>query len=109
MRGMTVTLTVRTASTPDAFNNPTWTETTVDVPGVLVGQPSTDDIASGISLYGKRIEYMLGIPRGDTHAWEDTKVQFFGRTFRTFGAVEQGIEDNIPGPWTRKVRVCAYE
>lgn len=109
MRGMTVALTVRTAGTPDAFNNPTWEETTVNVANVLVGQPSTDEIEDSINLYGKRVEFILGIPRGDTHNWEDTTVLFFGHKFRTFGAVERGIEENIPGPWTRRVRVCRYE
>ena len=51
------------------------------------------------------LEYMLGIPKGDTHNWEDTIVEFWGGRYRTFGMTIQGIEANIPTPWHKKVRV----
>lgn len=105
MRGVSVVLHVRTQSGVDAFNDPVWTETTVTVPNVLVGQPTTDDVTSSISLYGKKLEYVLGLPKGDTHDWTDTVVEIFGRTFRTFGDVIEGVEANVPTPWHKKVRV----
>lgn len=104
MKGAAVTLHVKTQTGVNSLNNPVFTDTTVVVNNVLIGQPSTDDVTSSIELYGKRIEFMLGIPKGDTHAWEDTVVEFFGKKFRTFGAVIEGIEENIPTPWHRKVR-----
>lgn len=126
MVGMTVTLWERhqkleyaEESTPgedpvgvpvfDAFGDPVWEYAPVTVANVLVGQPTTEEITSSIDLYGKKIEFMLGIPKGDVHDWEDAKVEFFGRSFRTFGAVIQGIEANIPTPWHKKVRVAKYE
>ena len=105
MKGATVILHVRTQTGVDAFNNPVYADDLVPVDNVLIGEPSTDDIASSISLYGKRIAYMLGLPKGDTHVWTDTEVQFFGHTFRTFGETIEGIEANIPTPWHKKVRV----
>ena len=72
---------------------------------MLVGEPTTDDITSSISLYGKRIQYMLGLPKGDAHVWTDTEVEIFGETYRTFGDMIQGIEANVPTPWHKKVRV----
>lgn len=114
MKGATVTLYVRTQktinSTPvfDAFNNPVYVETPVTVSNVLIGQPTTDEVTSSIDLYGKKIEYMLGIPKGDNHNWEDTVVEFFGNKYQTFGSTIQGIEENIPTPWHKKVRVCKY-
>ena len=114
MVGVSVTLHVRTQkvvdSSPvyDAFNNPVFEDSVVTVDNVLIGQPETDEITSSIDLYGKKIEYMLGIPKGDTHNWEDTCVEFFGRKYQTFGATIQGIEENIPTPWHKKVRVCRY-
>ena len=65
---------------------------------VLIGQPTAD---------GR--EYTLGIPKGDTHTWLDTKVQFFGRTWRTMGVPEEGIPANIPLGWGRNVRVKLCE
>jgi len=105
MTGATVTLTVKTANGKDSFGNAKFTTTTVDVANVLIGQPSTDDVTSSMELYGKKIEYMLGIPKGDTNNWEDTTVTFFGQTFRTFGHTIEGIEANVPTPWHKKVRV----
>ncbi len=118
MTGVTVTLYERsqamTRDTPpepifDAFNDPVWTYTAVSVANVLVGQPSTEEAQSSLDLYGKRTDYMLGIPKGDQHAWEDTTVEFFGRSWRTFGAIIQGIEANVPTPWHKKVRVSRIE
>ena len=105
MKGVDVVLYERTLSGYDAMNNPTWTERQVTVSNVLIGQPTTDDITSSIDLYGKRIEFMLGLPKGDSHNWNNSRVDFFGHSFRTFGDVIQGIEANIPTLWHKKVRV----
>ena len=115
MKGINVTLHVKTqkvvGSTPiyDGLNEPVMVDSTITVSNVLVGEPSTDDVTTSISLYGKQIEYMLGLPKGDTHNWKDTEVEFFGRKFRTFGDVIEGIEENIPTPWHKKVRVERFE
>ncbi len=109
MKGITVTLWERTQTGTDAFNDPVYALTSANVDNVLVGQPTTEEITSSTDLYGKKIEYMLGIPKGDTHDWTDTAVEFFGRTYRTFGDVIEGIEANVPTPWHKKVRVCRYE
>ena len=105
MTGVPVTLYKKTQTGVDAFNNPTYSVQSVTVNNVLVGQPTTDEITSSISLYGKKIEYMLGIPKGDTNDWQNATVVIFNRTFRTFGDVIEGIEANIPTPWHKKVRV----
>ena len=114
MRGITVTLYEQTQTGVDAFNAPVYTETAATVDNVLVGEPSTDDITSSTSLYGKRIEYMLGIPKGDTHDWTDKKVSWtdaYGTTItvKTFGVPITGIEANVPTRWHKKVRCEAYE
>ena len=109
MKGITVKLWERTQTGTDAFNDPVYALTSTNVDNVLVGQPTTEKVTSSTDLYGKKIEYMLGIPKGDTHDWTDTAVEFFGRTYRTFGDVIEGIEANVPTPWHKKVRVCRYE
>lgn len=106
MRGESVILHIRTQAGVDSFNAPVYSDTTETVANVLIGQPTTEEIDSTLALYGKRIEYMLGIPKGDAHVWEDTVVEFWGRRYRTFGATIQGIESNIPTPWHKKVRVA---
>lgn len=109
IKGTTVLLTVKTQSGTDGFNRPVYTETTEEVHNVLIGEPETKDIIDDLQLYGKRLAYTLAIPKGDTHDWTDTKVQFFGQTFRTFGKPTEGIEEMIPLSWNKKVKVELYE
>lgn len=105
MKGITIQLLEKTESGKDAFNKPTYTESWVDVNNVLVGEPSSEDITDTYNLTGKHLAYVLGIPKGDTHRWNDTEVQFWGQTFRTIGYPTQGIESLIPLDWNMKVRV----
>ena len=105
MRGVTVVLHERTQSGVDGMNNPVYSVNRVSVENVLVGEPTTEEIASAIGQYGKKITYMLGLPKGDSHVWTDTVVEIFGESFRTFGDTIQGIEENVPTPWHKKVRV----
>lgn len=113
MRGITVTLYEQVQSGSDPFGAPVYTETATPVDNVLVGQPTTDDVTSSVSMYGRKIEFMLGIPKGDTHDWENKKVSWtdaYGvHTVQTFGIPITGIEANIPTPWHMKVRCAAYE
>lgn len=113
MRGTTVTLYERIVAGVDGFGNLEYVETPVSVDDVLVGEPTTDDITTSTELYGKVIRYMLGIPKGDTHRWEDSKVEWtdaYGilHTVRTFGIPITGIEANIPTKWHMKVRCEDY-
>lgn len=108
MKGITVILYERTLAGYDELNNAVYEETPVEVKDVLVGQPSTDDITSSLSLYGKKLDYVLGLPKGDEHDWENAKIEFFGKSFRSFGEVIEGIEANVPTRWHKQVRVQHY-
>lgn len=109
IHGITVRLYERHPTGTDAFHAIRYEEIPVEVHNVLVGEPSGEDMVNDMQLYGKRIAYTLGIPKGDSHNWEDVTVEFFGQKFRTYGGVTQGIEDLIPLPWNRKVKVERYE
>ena len=108
MKGTTIQLVVKTQSGTDPFGAPVYTEELVDVPDVLVGSPTTDDITDSLNLYGKKIEYMLGIPKGDAHNWVDTEVVIWGNRYRTFGYPITGEQANIPLRWGQNVRVERY-
>ena len=108
IKGVTVTLCEEVLTGRDEDGNDVYEETKVDVEDVLVGEPSTDDITDAVDLYGKRIAYILGIPKADTHDWKDKKVMIFGEEFRTFGFPMKGIDSNIPGHRSTKVRVERY-
>jgi hypothetical protein len=108
MKGTTIQLVVNTQSGTDPFGAPIYTEELVDVPDVLVGSPTTDDITDSLNLYGKKIEYMLGIPKGDTHNWTDAEVIIWGNRYRTFGYPITVEQANIPLRWGQNVRVERY-
>lgn len=108
MKGMTIELGVKTETGVDPFGAPVYETTYIEVEDVLVGQPSTDDLTTTLELTGKRIAYVLGIPKGDDHIWTDTTVRFFGKTFKTIGYPETGIQENIPLRWGQNVKVEAY-
>ena len=109
IRGISVTLTERTQTGVNEINEPVYEETEVTVENVLVGSPKTDEIADAFKLYGKKLVYTLYLPKGDSHNWEDAKVTFYGRTFRTFGLPMTLIEENIPEAvlWNTRVQVEA--
>lgn len=108
LKGTTIQLIVETQTGTDPFGAPIYEEEAVDVDDVLVGQPSTDDVTNSIQLYGKKIEYILGIPKGDTHNWTDAVVIIFGEKYRTIGYPQTGILENIPLRWGQNVKVERY-
>lgn len=108
MKTVTVQLIVKTATGYDPFGAPIEMEEAVDIPGCLVGQPSSDDIAQTMEMYGKRIAYVVGVPKGDEHSWVDTDVIIWGERFKTIGYPETGIQGNIPLKWGQNVKVERY-
>lgn len=109
IRGITVTLYEVTKTGEDGFGKPIYEETPVEVENVLVAPTSSQEIQDAINLYGKKAVYTMAIPKGDTHEWEDRKVNFFGKDFRVFGIPLEGIECDIPLDWNKKVTVEVYE
>lgn len=108
MKGTTIQLVVKTQTGTDAFGAPIYTEELVNVDDVLVGSPTSDEITDSLNLFRKKIVYMLGIPKGDTHTWEDAEVIIWGNRYRTFGYPITGEQANIPLRWGQNVRVERY-
>lgn len=108
MRGTTVQIAVKTSSSTDDFGAPIETEELVDVADVLVGTPSEEEVKSALEMYGKKVAYVLGIPKGDSHVWHDTDVIIWGERFRTIGYPITGEQANIPLRWGSNVKVERY-
>lgn len=102
LHGVSVTLIVR-VPVLDAFNHPTWTERREVVENVLIGEPVQAELEENIKK--ARSAYTLAIPKGDTHDWEDAEVEFWGKRWRQYGRVIQGIEDLVPLDWNKKITV----
>ena len=105
MKTITVQLVVKTEEGTDPFGAPIETEEIIDVPGCLVGQPSSDQITQTLEMYGKKIAYVVGVPKGDTNKWYDTELIIWGDRYRTIGFPETGIQENIPLKWGQNVKV----
>ncbi|VUX00742.1 Uncharacterised protein [Streptococcus constellatus] len=109
IKGMTVILIGKTKKGTDPFGHPIYEESEISVENVLVSPSTTEDITNQLNLTGKKAEYTLAIPKGDTNNWTDKEVRFFGKRWRTVGIPQAGIEEMIPLEWNKKVMVEHYE
>ena len=104
IRGEAVVLITRTAVLDD-FNHPTWVESRETVDNVLIGEPVQAELSNSADMRHARAAYTLGIPKGDGHDWQDAIVEFWGKRWRQFGQVIQGMEHQIPLDWNKKITV----
>lgn len=108
IKGIPVILMEKVQTGSDPFGSPIYDFAEQTIDNVLVAPASTDDIVNSQDLYGKKAVYTLAIPKGDTHNWIDTKVKFFNQEWKTFGFPLEGIDENIPLDWNKKVMVERY-
>lgn len=109
IKGETVVLIEKTEMGKNLIGEPIVVSQEAEVENVLVGTPSTDAAIEDLNIYGKRIAYVLGIPKGDTHNWKDAEIIIKGQRFRSYGFPLTQTEENVPGPWNTQVKVEAYE
>lgn len=108
IKGITVILYEKVQTGTDEWKAPVFKETPVTIENVLVSPAGDAEILSDLQLFGKRTEYELSIPKGDTHNWEDARVDFFGESWKTFGFAKEYIEELVPLDWNRKIKVERY-
>lgn len=108
LKGEEVKLISKMQTGTDPFDAPVYEETEITVENVLVGQPEAKDITDELNLSGKRIAYVLGIPKGDANTWYDTFVIVRGERCRTIGKPVYGTHKNMPMWWCGKVAVEHY-
>jgi len=111
MKGTTIQIVVKTQTGTDPFGQPIETEELVDIPDVLVGSPTSDDVTTVLQLYGKKIAYVLGIPKAilNDYEWSDREFVIFGKRFRSIGYPMTGEQANIPLRWGANLKVEAYD
>lgn len=109
IKGITVVLFEKEETGKDEFNRPIYSEKETAVENVLVSPTSQQEILDTLNLTGRKAVYTLGIPKGDTHDWENKRVRFFDKTWHTIGMPLQGIDAMIPLDWNMKVQVERYE
>lgn len=109
IKGITVTLYAKTQTGEDDFGAPIYTETPITVDNVLVCPISTGANADTLDKDGARAEYELCIPKGDAHQWERCRVDFMGKSWRTFGFAQEWLDYAVPLAWNKKIKVERYE
>lgn len=106
IKGITVTLISKVDSGKrDTFYHPVYEEKREEISDVLVAPASSTDLPANIDLSTAKTVYTMAIPKGDTHQWRGQEVEFFNSRWKVIGDVLEGIEDNIPLRWNRKVTV----
>lgn len=109
LKGISVVLIAKQVTGKDPFGKEITIDFDIEVENVLVAPATTEDITNQLSLTGKKVEYVLAIPKGDKHDWENKEVRLFGKKWRTVGLPLEGIEGLIPLNWNKKVMVERYE
>lgn len=109
IKGITITLFERVETGKDGFNHSTYDTKPIQISNVLVAPTSASDVPSSTKADRRQATYQLAIPKGDTHNWDNADVEFFGHKWHTVGIPIEGIEENIPLEWNKKVTVERYE
>lgn len=109
IKGKTVILYEVSQVGTDDFNAPIFDEVPTEVSNVLIQPASNDAIISESEVNGKHIAYVLHIPKGDTHNWNDAIVEFYGNKWRTYGSEIIYDEDLTPLDWNKQIKVERYE
>lgn len=109
LKGISVTLYDKIEIGRDDFNKPIYEDEKTVIDNVLVEPLTATEILDTLNLTGRRAVYRLGIPKGDTHEWENKKVSFFEKDWYTIGPTLEGIEAMIPLDWNKKVQVERIE
>lgn len=79
--------------------------TKIIVKDVLVAPTTSDDIPTQLDIGKFKELYTLAIPKNDDNIWDDSEVEFFNKKYKVIGSPLEGIEENIPLRWNKKVIV----
>ena len=107
IKGITITIYQKQKYGKDMFGHDLYEEIQEEVDDVLVAPIASNDISVNTNTDISKTN--LAIPKGDDHDWNNTKVKSFGKTWKTVGEPVEGIEENIPLRWNKKVVVERYE
>lgn len=93
----------------DEFGRPIYSETETTVSNVLFAPTTETDLINSLDLNGKKDVFTIGLPKGDTHIWQDQDVVFGGHRYHVFTPCIYGIEANVPTEWHHKYLCERYE
>ena len=109
IKGRTVKLHTFTETSTDPFGNPITEETIESIDNILIEPASNEAIVTELQTIGKRIAYILHIPKDDDHDWRDSVVEFYDSKWKTYGDCLQYDPELTPLSWGKKIKVERYE
>ena len=114
VKGLDVTLYEKTKTGEDEFGADIYEEVPVVVKNVFV-QPVNDDavvsVVKNIEIAGTHNSYVLHIPKGDTHKWEDSKVYLplpYDTTVKTYSTGLIFRSELAPLDWNKQIKAEIY-
>ena len=111
--GRTIILYDKIQTGVDPFGRAVYEDVAQEIENVIIGEPTGEEVVDTLNLTGKRLAFVLGIPKGDTHDWTDRRVElpadFPAGKYRVIGTPVGGQEELIPLSWNKKVKVERYE
>lgn len=111
IRGIPIILYEETVTGQDDFGRDIVETVATEIPNVVIGQPSSEDVLTEVNISGKQIVYNLALPADDNHDWVNKVVEFYGHKWRTIGIPDQFMDGFMGAtfPWNKRIRVEAYE
>ncbi|MEG0906577.1 MAG: hypothetical protein RSA49_05205 [Anaerovoracaceae bacterium] len=109
IKGVPVTLLSKIEVGKDEFDIPIYEEARIPVENVLISPVAYAEQVNELNLTAHKTTYNLAIPKGDVNIWENQRVEFWGKIWNVIGEPLEGIEENIPLSWNKKVTVESYE
>lgn len=111
VKGLTVVLHEKVEAGADDYGQTTYTENLVAVDNVFIQNVSDDAIVSNIDVAGKHNSFVLHIPIGDNHKWEDSLVDLpapYNITVKTYASGMIFREDLVPLEWNKQIKAEIY-
>ena len=111
VKGLTVTLYEKTELSVDDFGQKTYTEEPVEVNNVFIQPVADDGITSNLEIAGTHNAYVLHIPKGDAHKWEDSIVYLpepYNLKVKTYTSGMIYRNDLVPLDWNKQIKAEIY-
>lgn len=106
--GVNVVLHKKSVSGTNAIGEKIYTEQTETISNILVEPASNDAIVDELTMTGKKLAFILHIPRTDENSWEDCIVDLpspWNISVKTFATDKMIFDPRLtPLPWGRKVK-----
>lgn len=109
IKGERVGLHIRRKTGTDEFNRPIFTDSIEIIDDVVIAPGGSADAVDSANITGMEERCTLYIPKGDAHKWENTKVDFHGKTWRTIGRPQSYQQALLPLRWDKVVQVTRHE